>query len=278
MRVLFFSILLLALPSAQNERNEATVTSGSNDIVNQETEALRTLDNTAFKLGEYLKYRIHYGIIDAGVAELTVQSKTTRVGRPVYHMVGKGRTVGMAEWFFKTRDTYETYIDEKAMLPWEFKRDVNEGGYIIKRHVMFDHYNNHARDLEEKPIKTYQIPNNSQDLFSTFYYARCLPTEGLNVGETIPVEMFLDHEKFGFKFKYLGTETIKSEFGKVRCKKFIPVVQSGRVFSDQEGITLWVTDDKNKIPIRLEAELAVGSIKMDLEEYKNNLHPIDFKK
>lgn len=241
------------------------------------TEPLREVDNTAFKVGEYLKYRIHYGIIDAGVAEISVKSKTSRKGRSVYHMVGKGRSVGMAEWFFKTRDTYETYMDAEALLPWEFVRDVNEGGYIIKRHLMFDHYNNTARDLAQSPVKTYTIPQNSQDLLSTFYYARCLPTENLKPGQTIPVEMFLDHEPFAFQFKYLGTETIKSEWGRVRCKKFMPVVQSGRVFNDQEGMTLWVTDDKNKIPIRLQAELLVGSIEMDLVDFRNNLHPIDFK-
>lgn len=252
---------------------------GESAIIEQSApEPLRKMENTSFKVGEYLKYRIHYGIIDAGVAELTVKSKTTKVGRPVYHMVAKGRSVGMAEWFFKTRDTYETYMDTEAMIPWEFIRDVDEGGYKIKRHLLFDHYNNNARDLDESPVKTYDIPQNSQDLLSTFYYSRCLPTEGLAKGQTIPVEMFLDHEPFSFKYKYLGTETMKTTFGKVRCKKFMPVVQSGRVFRDKEGITLWVTDDKNKIPVRLEAELAVGSIKMDLVDYRNNLHPIDFKK
>ncbi len=241
------------------------------------SEPLRKIENTSFKVGEYLKYRIHYGIIDAGIAELTVKSKTTKVGRPVYHLVGKGRSVGMAEWFFKTRDTYETYMDTEALVPWEFVRDVDEGGYKIKRHLLFDHYNNNARDLEENPVKTYSIPQNAQDLLSTFYYSRCLPTDGLVKGQTIPVDVFLDHEPFSFQYKYLGIETVKTEFGKVRCKKFMPVVQSGRVFKDKEGITLWVTDDKNKIPVRLEAELAVGSIKMDLMAYKNIMYPIDFK-
>lgn len=240
-------------------------------------DSLRNVENNAFATGEYLKYRIHYGIINAGVAELMVKEITTRNDRPVYHMVGIGRSVGMAEWFFKTRDRYESFIDTQAMVPWEFIRDVNEGGYIIERHLVFDHYNDKAKDLKLDENKTFDIIDNAQDMLSTFYYARCLPTEGLSPGQELPVNMFLDHEDFSFRLRFLGTETVNSELGKVRCKKFIPVVQEGRVFRDEEGLTLWVTDDSNKIPIRLEAELAVGSIKMDLVSHRNTLRPINFR-
>ncbi len=74
-----------------------------------------------------MKYRIHYGIINAGEAELTVQDIDYKNNRPSYHLVGKGRSVGMAEWFFKTRDRYDSWVDTRAMIPWEFNRDVDEG-------------------------------------------------------------------------------------------------------------------------------------------------------
>ncbi len=237
---------------------------------------LRKMSNRAFKTGEYLKYRIHYGIIDAGIAELRVGEVVKRRGRPVYHMIATGRSVGMAEWFFRTRDHYESFIDTQSIMPWEFIRDVDEGGYIIKRHLIFDHFNNTAKDLHLSDTKTYDIVPYAQDMLSCFYYARCLPTDNISPGFEIPVEMFLDHEDFAFKLRYLGSETVKTKFGRIRCKKFIPVVQSGRVFKDEEGLTLWVTDDANKVPVRLEAELAVGSIKMDLIDYENVQHPLKF--
>ncbi len=267
-KLLFLSLLFFS-PSA-------FIVSQSNHI--GDNGDLRHVSNSAFRVGEYLKYRIHYGIINAGIAELSVQRTTEKQGRPVYHMVGKGRSVGMAEWFFKTRDRYETYMDTEAMVPWEFIRDVNEGGYIIKRHILFDHYKNQAKDLEKSKTHIYDIKPNAQDMLSMFYYARCLKTENLKPGETLPIDIFLDHEDFSFKLKYLGREYVNTEWGKVLCKKLIPVVQEGRVFKDQEGLTLWVTDDESKIPVRLEAELAVGSIKMDLIAYKNLLRPISFKK
>lgn len=237
----------------------------------------REVENTAFKVGEYLKYRIHYGFINAGIAELKVEKKMKKQNRPVYHMVGTGRTVGMAEWFFKTRDRYETYVDADSIVPLEFIRDVNEGGFKINRHVIFDHKKNKAIDLKAQK-KSFDIYENAQDLLSTFYYARCLDITNIKVGDQIPVSMFLDHEMFGFSFKYLGMETLKTEFGKIKCRKFVPLVQEGRVFSEQEGMTLWVTNDANRIPIRLETELAVGSIDIDLVEYKNLRYPIQFRK
>lgn len=268
MRQIALMIVLLAWPLMGNE-SQSTTAPGLE---------LPTYSNNAFQVGEYLKYRIHYGIINAGIAELRVQQTTTRQNRPVYHMVGTGRSVGMAEWFFKTRDRYETYMDTESLLPWEFVRDVNEGGYTIQRHLIFDHHRNKARDLDLKPVKEFDIKPNAQDMLSTFYYARCLPTENLKPGDVLPIHMFLDHEDFSFKLKYLGTEMMKTQWGRVRCKKLIPVVQEGRVFRDKEGLTLWVTDDENKVPVRLQAELAVGSIKMDLVEYDNLRHSISFQR
>lgn len=241
------------------------------------TEGLRSVENNAFKVGEHLKYRVHYGFIDAGYAELRVKELVRRNGRPAFHMVGTGRTTGMAEWFFKTRDRYETYIDKESILPWEFIRDVNEGGYIIKRHLIFDHFQHTVKDLDQNG-KEYKLPELSQDMLSSFYYARTFDRNTLTVGDNLPITMFLDHEEFSFFLKYLGKETLSTKWGDVRCLKFSPVVQEGRVFKDEEGMTLWASDDENKVPIRLQTDLQIGSVKMDLEEYSGLIRPLAFKK
>lgn len=248
------------------------------DRSSENTDSLPSIENTAFKVGEYLKYRIHYGIINAGIAELSIKEVTERNNRPVYHMIGEGKTVGMAEWFFRTRDRYESFIDTEAIIPWEFIRDVDEGGFVIKRHLKFDQYTNQVTETLTKPEKTYSTIRYAQDMLSAFYYARCIKTDDLEVGEHLPVDMFLDYEDFSFRLQLVAIESIKTRWGKVRCKKLMPVVQEGRVFSDQEGLTLWVTDDENKVPVRLEAALLVGNIKMDLVDYKNLMHPIQFQK
>ena len=115
-----------------------------------------------------------------------------------------------------------------------------------------------------------------QDLISAFYYLRNFyDTSSLKEGEDISLNMFFDQENYLFKLRFLGRETIETAFGKVRCLKLRPFVQSGRVFSEQESVTLWVSDDQNKIPLKIRADLRVGSIDCDLDRFKNLQHPFN---
>jgi len=232
----------------------------------------------AFGVGEQLKYRIHYGIVNAGVAELKVTEENMRGNSPVIHMVGTGKTVGMAEWFFKTRDRYETYMDKTSMTPVEFIRDVNEGGYKINRHLYFDHKSMTVKDTEAPQKGTMSIMDNTQDIFSCFYYARTLDASKLKTGDMLQFNMFLDHELYPFGLRLLGREWVKTEFGEIKCLKFQPILQEGRVFKDKEDMIIYISDDANKIPVLIKSELLVGSIKVELNGYKGLKNPISFKK
>ena len=85
-------------------------------------------------------------------------------------------------------------------------------------------------------------------------------------------------EVFKFKLMILGRETMKTKYGKIKCLKIRPYVQAGRVFKESESVTMWVTDDENHIPVQIKAELAVGSLKVDLHDYKNVKYPLNFTK
>ena len=87
------------------------------------------------------------------------------------------------------------------------------------------------------------------------------------------MNMFFDNENHNFKLKFLGREVLDTKFGKVATLKFRPYVMAGRIFKEEEALTLWITDDKNKMPIRIKAELTVGSLNADLEEFKGLKHP-----
>ena len=97
----------------------------------------------------------------------------------------------------------------------------------------------------------------------------------MKINESFDINMFFDNENYVFKLKFLGFETIRSKFGRIKCMKFRPMVQSGRVFEEQESVTLWVSEDKNRLPIRLQADILVGSIKADLENFKNLKYPFE---
>jgi hypothetical protein len=224
----------------------------------------------AYDVGEYFKFRIHYGIVNAGYATLEVKDAVVN-NKKTFHVVGKGYTTGMSRFFFKVDDLYESYIDKETRNPYQFVRKINEGGYTKNQEGFFNQTTNKilVKDYKHKNEKTIVIPKNTQDILSTFYYLRNYPSiDKIKVGESIAIDMFFDDESTKFKMKFIGHEDITTKFGVVSTMVFRPLVQSGRVFKEQESLTVWISDDDNKIPLRIKASLAVGSIKADLDEFR----------
>ncbi|MFY0484023.1 DUF3108 domain-containing protein [Flavobacterium sp. PLA-1-15] len=233
----------------------------------------------AFDVGEWFKFRMHYGIVNAGYATVEVK-EAVRNNKKVFHAVGKGWTTGMTKFFFKVDDTYESYFDKETGNPYQFVRKIDEGGYTKNQEGFFDHSKGTVlvKDYKNKNEKTIVIPANAQDILSTFYYLRNHPTiDKLKVGESIAIDMFFDDETTKFKLKYIGKEDLKTKFGTIPCMIFRPYVQAGRVFKEQESLTVWISDDDNKMPLRIKASLAVGSLKADLEGFKGLKYPFTVK-
>ncbi len=233
----------------------------------------------AFDVGEYFKFRIHYGLINAGYATLEVK-EAVRNNKKVYHAVGKGYTTGMSRFFFKVDDNYESYFDKETGKPYQFIRRIDEGGYTKNQEGFFNQDNNRVlvKDYKHKSEATFVVSENVQDIVSTFYYLRNYPEiDKMKVGESVNVDMFFDNEITKFKLKFIGTEDIKTKFGTVPCMVFRPLVQSGRVFKEQESLTVWISDDDNKVPVSIKASLAVGSLKADLDAVKGLKYPLKIK-
>ncbi len=223
--------------------------------------------STAFKEGEVLAYRLHYGIIDAGVAILEVKPAIMEIsGRQVYHVVGNGYSKGTFDWFFKVRDRYETFIDKDAMVPWMFVRRVDEGGVKFSQDYVFNHY---TKKVDVGAGEKYDVPVGIQDMLSAFYAARNLDFSEAKEGDVFALNSFIDKELWPVKMRFIGRETIKCEIGTYKCLKFAPIVQKGRVFKSEEDLTVWITDDKNHIPLRAQAKILVGSVKMDITSASN---------
>jgi len=224
----------------------------------------------AFDVGEWFKFRIHYGLVNAGYATLEIQ-EAVRNNKKVYHAIGKGYTTGMSRFFFKVDDTYESYFDKETGNPYQFVRKIDEGGYTKNQEGFFNQSTNKilVKDYKHKSEQTYSFPDNTQDIMSTFYYLRNHPNiDKLKVGESVMIDMFFDGETTKFKLKYIGKEDLSTKFGVVPSMIFRPYVQSGRVFKEQESLTVWISDDDNKLPLAIKASLAVGSIKADLDAFK----------
>ena len=232
-------------------------------------------DEQAFEEGEWFKFRIHYGMFNASYAELKV-TKDRLKGIPVYHIKGKGKSTGLLHLFFEVDDKYESYIDRNSVKPYRFIRKIDEGGHTKNIQIDFDHEARTAliHDKKHKTKTVESIAPETQDMVSAFYHLRnMVDIDKLQAGDEFTLPMFFDSENFDFKLKFLGDETIKTEFGKVAALKFRPYVQSGRVFREEESLTVWISKDENKIPLRIKAKLAVGSLTADLEAFKGLKHP-----
>jgi len=239
------------------------------------TVTLQAQTEKAFDVGEWFKFRIHYGLVNAGYATLEVK-EATKSGKKVFHVVGNGYTTGMTKFFFKVNDDYQSYFDKKTGQPYQYIRKIDEGGYKKNQEGFFNQSSNTVlvKDYKKNTEKTISVPENVQDIVSAFYYLRNHPNiDKLKVGESIAIDMFFDDETTKFKLKFMGREVLSTKFGKVNSMIFRPYVQAGRVFKEEESLTVWISDDDNKIPLRIKASLAVGSLKADLEGYKGLKYP-----
>lgn len=234
---------------------------------NSPKDALPVQPNSAFKEGEVLTYRLHYGVMDAGVAVLEVKPSIMEVaGRKVYHVVGNGYSKGTFDWFFKVRDRYETFIDKDAMVPWMFVRRVDEGGYKFSQDYTFNHY---TKKVDVGGGEKIDVPQGVQDMLSSFYAARNLDFTNAKEGDVYTIKSFVDKELWPMNIRYVGKETIDCELGKFKCLKFRPIVQKGRIFKNEEDLNVWITDDKNHVPLRAQAKILIGSIKLDITSAVN---------
>lgn len=231
--------------------------------------------------GESITLRIHYGFLNAGTANLTAK-KTNYKGTPHLYVKGTGQTTGAVKAFFKVDDLYESYINMQTELPSFYVRNVKEGGYTQHLQTVFNHDNNTLILTDKKTpangSKLLKSVKGVQDMLSCFYFLRSKTQAELKAGTIINMNVWIDDEMFPFQLKVVGTENLKTKFGTISALKIIPSVKSGRVFKEKEGVMMWVSNDGNHIPLLLKAELAVGSLKASIDDYKNVKYPLKFTK
>ena len=229
--------------------------------------------NMAFQYNETLTYKIYYtlaGVFIAGGEAVFTSTLENLNGKTVYHIIGDGKTNSFMDGIFKVRDKYETYIDTGTLQPYRFIRNVDEGGFKIYENVSF----NKTTDVEVTNKGVYKVPTCIQDVLSAIYYARNLNFNKVKANDTIPFSMFLDNQVYNLYIRFLGKEVIKTKYGKFRAIKFRPLLIKGTIFTGGEKMTVWVTDDPNHVPLRVESPISVGSIKVDMMDFRNRRSPM----
>lgn len=236
--------------------------------------------NPPYQVGEKVYHIIHYGLINGGIATLELQ-KDTFGGKEVLHSVFLAQTTGLADALFKVRDIFESYINPETQLPAKSIRNVSEGRYRRYNVVLFDYETRKdsailTSDLTGKHITQQGI----HDILSCFYYFRksiMSQNPKLKRGDMITIMTWFTDELYPIRLRYIGMDDVRTRAGKIKCYKFNPVTERGRLFKDEESATFWFSADKNYLPVKVQFDIFVGAFTVDLNSYEGLSEPLDIK-
>lgn len=233
-----------------------------------QNDSFREIENLVFQRGEHLIFRAAYnslitGNIYAGEVSLEILAKNyTENGRSVMHLVGKANTTGFFNWFFKVENRYDSYIDEKSLAPRRFSRNIREGRYRRRDNVIFDWQNKLAYSSRD----TIPTPPYVQDMISVLYYARTFSMDSVEAGDAFYVDFHLSDSVYVSRIVFEGYEQIKIPLGTFNTMRFKPQVKEGTWFDQPYPMTIWISDDDNRIPILITSGLVVGSVRLELKQ------------
>ncbi len=234
-----------------------------------------------YEAGEKIDYNIHYGIITGGKVSLDLE-KEYLDGKEVLHSKLSAHTTGIVDALYKVLDIYESYIDPKTELPVKAIRNIREGRYRKYNEVTFDRTTRSdsailASQLTGVHITQLQI----FDILSCFYYFRnhILPVDtNLKKGETITIMTWFTDELYPIRLKYIGEDNVKTKLGRIRCYKFNPVTEKGRLFKSEDDVSFWFSADKNFIPVKIRFDIFVGAFTAEITSCEGLKYPLEIIK
>jgi hypothetical protein len=236
--------------------------------------------NPPYQAGEKMQYLIHYGVINAGIATLELK-KDTFAARQVLHYTFLAQTTGLADALFKIRDVYESYINPETELPVKSIRNIQEGKYRKYNVVLFDHKTRSDSAILNSDLTGIHITQKGiHDILSCFLYFRkgiLSKNPVLTKGEMITINTWFTDQFYPIRLRFVGMDEVRTKVGKIKCYKFNPVTETGRLFKDEEGATFWFSADKNYLPVKVRFDIFVGSFTVDLNSYEGLAVPLDIK-
>jgi hypothetical protein len=226
---------------------------------------------TVYSQSEKLKYQMYYGLINAGEVTMTIQPSRF-MGQKVLHAVATGYTTGLADRLFKIYDVYESYMDPLTGLPVKAIRNIRESNYRYYNEVLYDRDSNLVKS---QLSGIHEVPPGIMDMVSVIYKLRdTINTSLLRPGDTFEMNTFFSDKVYPVVIRYGGTETIRTRKGRFHALKFFPVSEPGRVFKSEDDITIWLSNDRNLVPLRVSLNMLLGAIRVDLIEADGLRHEL----
>jgi len=239
----------------------------------QQSAQFRTIQQNAFAMGEELTFDVNYGFVTAGEATMAIPRYSYMKGRQCYNIEFKVKSTSFFDTFYRVRDRYQSHLDVQGLFPWKFVQQIREGGYSHDFSAWFDNYQNKAFTKDG----VYDVPPYTQDVVSAFYFMRTRDYGGLKSGQELYLKNFYKDSTYTLTVRYHGKETVEVAAGKFKTIKLEPVMEAGGLFKATGRIFVWITDDERRVPVLVEAEIPIGSIKSELTKYKGLAGPLPSK-
>jgi hypothetical protein len=232
----------------------------------------------SYKAGEKVNYAVHYGLINGGIATLELNNEILD-GKEVLHSKILAKTTGLADAVFKVLDIYEVYMNPETELPVKSIRNIREGKYRKYNMVLFDHTTRTDSAILTSDLTGIHITQKGiHDILSCFYYFRnhILPLDSnLQAGKLTTITTWFTDELYPVRLKFIGTEVIKTKAGKIKCYKFNPVTETGRLFKTEEDVSFWFSADKNFLPVKIRFDIFVGAFSVEMLSYEGLAYPLE---
>lgn len=241
----------------------------------QETLSLVPAARNPVNKGELVEYKVTFGFFTVGKAQIQTSPRIHTINeQPCYKIDIQGQTSGAVDWVAKIDDVWGAYVDTLRFLPQRSYRNIKENNYRKNEVTRFDHEKLLAELMtldqktgEFREPKTIEVRQPARDLVSGYSYLRTIDYNRQSVGDTISLYGLFEDETYDFKVLYAGKEILKTKLGKIKAIRLVPIMPSNKLFSGENAITIWLSDDVNKIPLKIEASMFIGKAGCEITAY-----------
>jgi hypothetical protein len=269
----------LSVPAAKSSSASAPQPSQKPDLKGQELTAAiaekypsnkfipREVASRPWSAGENLVFSVEYGFYRAGTATMSVLDAEYVNGGLSFHIRTTAESNDFISSFYKVRDKVDSYVDIKGIFSRRFEKRLREGGYSSDEYVDLYHDRLIALSTKQKRALV-EIPLYVQDILSTLYYIR---TFDLKVGRNETIETYADGKVYPLKVLVYKKEKVEVPAGTFMCVLIEPVLKSEGIFRQKGRLLVWLTDDKNRIPVKMTSKVAIGNIAAKLVSYRKSV-------
>ncbi len=251
--------------------------SGNGDA---QLKAPKFLKERAFSPGEQYTLKLYYNWSALWVASGEISFRITREewkGHPVFHLLAIGKTYQAYNHMYRVSDRYESYVDTQTLLPLSAKRKMEEGRFRLEDEYLFDraHGKVSVREFVRGHRGEYDIDRQTMDVLSMVQLARNLDFDAYLPGDRIAISVFIDKELIRMELEFEGRMEIKTRNGRFRTIVLRQKMVDNEYFDENDYMSIYVSDDRNRIPLRIESPLTVGWIKGELKSYRGLKYPLE---